>query len=135
MFDNQDMWKPFVAVLALLLVVRRARSWTTRWQLHNQIEDYYKGKYALTKEDEKRGFKRINKSGYKGIHDAQMIMRQTQFKEMPLLYHKALEFALFRTYAIPSISKILLRTGNLAEGDKSTRRYMDTVLLIVSISW
>lgn len=41
---------------------------------------------------------------------------------------KSLEFGLFKTYAIPSISKILAGTGELV--DRCPRRYDDTDLLI-----
>lgn len=48
--------------------------------------------------------------------------------EFPLLSTKALEFGLFKTYAIPSISKILVKTKQLTE--EYSRRYDDTDLII-----
>lgn len=48
--------------------------------------------------------------------------------DMPLLYDKALEFALFRTYAVPSISATLARSGGF-ERDAAVR-YDDTHLLL-----
>jgi hypothetical protein len=97
LFSDHAFASSFAALLVILLLVRRAQSWATRWQLHHQVEDYYRGKYALTSEDEReKGLPRMNKCGYKGVKDAQTILRQVQFKDMPFLYHKALEFALFR---------------------------------------
>lgn len=101
MLDLQNSFRNYlagslVALLIVFLFIRRIQSWSIRWRLHHQIEDYYKGKYALTKEDEMKGLPKMNKCGYRGVHDAQTIMRQIQFKEMPFLFHKSLEFALFR---------------------------------------
>ena len=45
---------------------------------------------------------------------------------------KALEFALFRTYAVPSISALLSRTGEFR--DRTRKRYDDTELLMSEIS-
>lgn len=45
---------------------------------------------------------------------------------------KALEFALFRTYAVPSISNLLSRTGELRL--RTQKRYDDTELLLAEVS-
>lgn len=45
---------------------------------------------------------------------------------------KALEFALFRTYAVPSISGLLARTGEFER--RTRKRYDDTELLLAEIS-
>lgn len=45
---------------------------------------------------------------------------------------KALEFALFRTYAVPSISGLLARTGEFR--DHTRKRYDDTELLLSEIA-
>lgn len=84
------------SLFAIFLLLRRVLSWATRWRLHRQIESYYDGRYALNEEDVRKGLPRMNQCGYRGVHDAQTILRLVQFKESPLLYHKALEFALFR---------------------------------------
>lgn len=49
----------------------------------------------------------------------------------PLSIEKALEYALFKTYAIPSISRILAATGEFSE--RAQKRYDDTVLLLAEI--
>ena len=50
--------------------------------------------------------------------------------EFPTIFEKALQFALFRTYGIPSISKLLVHTGEFSEAANATKRYADTSLLI-----
>ena len=52
--------------------------------------------------------------------------------EFPYLTQKALEFALFRTYAVPSISKLLDETGEFYK--RGQRRYDDTSLIIAEIA-
>ena len=52
--------------------------------------------------------------------------------EFPFIGTKALEFGLFKTYAIPSISKILVSTGELTE--RVEKRYDDTDLLVREFS-
>eukprot|EP00752_Nemacystus_decipiens_P017543 g15722.t1 len=60
--------------------------------------------------------------------DASEIMRQMSQLEFPFVITKALEFALFVTYGIPSISKLLQKTG---EFQKSVgKRYDDTDLIL-----
>lgn len=44
---------------------------------------------------------------------------------------RALEFALFRTYAVPSISSVLARTGELEQ--RPRKRYDDTELILAEI--
>lgn len=102
--DFKSVWTTLMAsrrnklasLLAVFLLLRRVLSWATRWRLHHQIEQYYGGRYALSEQDIKNGLPRMNQCGYRGVYDAQTILRLVQFKESPLLCHKALEFALFR---------------------------------------
>ena len=49
----------------------------------------------------------------------------------PWDYQKSLEFALFRTYAVPSISKLLSKTGEFR--DRTRKRYDDTELILAEI--
>ena len=65
------------------------------------------------------------------IEDCQQILYFTGTFEFPWLIHKAMEFALFRGYGIPSISKILDRTGQFR--DHGQRRYDDTALLMAEL--
>lgn len=53
--------------------------------------------------------------------------------DFPFLNTKSLEFGLYRTYAIPRISKLLVHTGNLAQMTTVGRRYDDTDFVIREI--
>jgi len=57
------------------------------------------------------------------------IINWIYYTEFPFLAHKALEFAFFRTYGIPSVSKLLDKTGGFAP-EKIGKRYDDTELLM-----
>lgn len=54
--------------------------------------------------------------------------------EFPFTYEKALQFALFRTYGIPSISKLLVETRQFSESTTATKRYTDTTVLITEFT-
>jgi hypothetical protein len=60
--------------------------------------------------------------------DFREIYRLTSTFEFPWDMNQALSFALFRTYAVPSIGALLARTGELVE--RVQKRYDDTVLLL-----
>lgn len=62
----------------------------------------------------------------------QEIVQRVGFYEYPWLLRKSLEFALFRTYAVPSISALLAHTGQFHGGGQ--KRYDDTALLIAEIT-
>jgi hypothetical protein len=53
-------------------------------------------------------------------------------REFPWDYTRALEFALFRTYCVPSISGLLAATGEFR--DRPQRRYDDTALLMTEMA-
>ncbi|KAJ8701444.1 hypothetical protein PTI98_000225 [Pleurotus ostreatus] len=48
---------------------------------------------------------------------------------MPALLYLALSYATIKTYAIPSISKILLSTKQISTAEHASRRYADTSIL------
>ncbi|GAB2673720.1 oxygenase MpaB family protein [Saccharopolyspora gloriosae] len=52
--------------------------------------------------------------------------------EFPFDYQRALEFALFRTYCVPSISALLAATGEFEK--RPQQRYDDTALLMAEIA-
>jgi hypothetical protein len=60
--------------------------------------------------------------------DHQEIVRIVTAYEYPFLMQKALEFALFRTYAVPSIGELLDKTQHFERAGQ--KRYDDTALLI-----
>ncbi|KAI1432556.1 hypothetical protein GGR50DRAFT_688863 [Xylaria sp. CBS 124048] len=61
---------------------------------------------------------------------AQQIIETLTTYEFPAFSQVALEFALFKTYGVESISKLLLATRNLTDPVKSLKRYEDTAALI-----
>lgn len=63
--------------------------------------------------------------------DPQQLATFLGWYELPVLQRLALEFALLRTYGIPSISRLLQKTGEF-ERDAG-KRYDDTDLLLVEI--
>ncbi|KAL3810877.1 hypothetical protein ACHAXA_003399 [Cyclostephanos tholiformis] len=60
--------------------------------------------------------------------EAHLIFNLSQQMDFPFLSRKSLEFGLFKTYAIPSISKLLVATKQLTEN--TSRRYDDTDLIM-----
>ncbi|KAF2094830.1 hypothetical protein NA57DRAFT_46130 [Rhizodiscina lignyota] len=50
--------------------------------------------------------------------------------EFPWVYLKGMQFALFRTYGIPTISKLLVATKQLSSRAHATKRYADTEMLL-----
>ncbi|KAL8671294.1 MAG: hypothetical protein Q9168_004196 [Polycauliona sp. 1 TL-2023] len=62
--------------------------------------------------------------------EAAEIQITTAQLEFPFTFHIALQFALFRTYGIPSISKLLVATSQFSELLTATKRYTDTEVLI-----
>ena len=62
--------------------------------------------------------------------DAYMIQQSIGELEFPFTFEKALQFALFRTYGIPTISKLLVQTGQFSEESTAAKRYVDTTVLI-----
>ncbi|KAF8756047.1 hypothetical protein RHS01_04842 [Rhizoctonia solani] len=67
--------------------------------------------------------------------EAQKIIWTSSLYDHPMLVEKALEFALFKTYGIlqESISKLLLKTGQLSKDINASRRYrtrLQTAILI-----
>ncbi|MGA4838117.1 oxygenase MpaB family protein [Streptomyces sp. G45] len=63
--------------------------------------------------------------------DSLTIYRLSSTYEFPWDYMRALELALYRTYAVPSIGGLLARTAELT--DRTQRRYDDTTLLLDAI--
>lgn len=63
-------------------------------------------------------------------NDAFLIQQKIGELEFPFTFEKALQFALFRTYGIPSISKLLVATGQFSDEVTACKRYTDTEILI-----
>ena len=65
------------------------------------------------------------------IHQASAIQTTLSEIEFPFIFEKALQFALFRTYGVPSISSLLVATRELSSSATACKRYSDTSLLVV----
>ena len=59
------------------------------------------------------------------------IARLAYYYEFPWDYQQALSFALFRTYAVPSIGRLLFDTGEFTE--RTQKRHDDTALVLESM--
>ena len=66
--------------------------------------------------------------------DAFRIQQTIAELEFPFTYEKGLQFALFRTYGIPSISKLLVQTSQLSNNATATKRYADTTVLTIDFT-
>ncbi|MGR9046162.1 MAG: oxygenase MpaB family protein [Gammaproteobacteria bacterium] len=64
--------------------------------------------------------------------DYQKIVFLLQCHEFPWDYERSLEFALFRTFAVPSISALLFKTGEFIS--RPRKRYDDTELILYEIT-
>ncbi|KAJ6098517.1 hypothetical protein N7467_000052 [Penicillium canescens] len=62
--------------------------------------------------------------------DAWAIQKTIMQTEFPFIILKSLQFALFRTYGIPTISTLLLKTSQFSDSATSFKRYADTGTLI-----
>jgi hypothetical protein len=65
------------------------------------------------------------------VADALEIYRLSVAFEFPWDYTRALELALYSTYAVPSIGRLLARTAELTE--RTQKRYDDTALLLDTV--
>ncbi|MCJ1243695.1 hypothetical protein MMC30_000892 [Trapelia coarctata] len=61
---------------------------------------------------------------------AQRIILTFAQLEAPFIFETSLQFALFRTYGIPTISGLLEQTGLLGSSEHAAKRYVDTDVLI-----
>ncbi|KAJ7725936.1 hypothetical protein B0H16DRAFT_1593424 [Mycena metata] len=96
--------------LVYLCVVR-----SLRWRRYNAIHRKYSAKFATLTPEE-----------------AQEVVQLAFFYDMPMLSEYSLAFALFKTYAIPTISQLLLDTKQLSSSGMVAKRYADTEILIAS---
>ncbi|KAJ3741003.1 hypothetical protein DFH05DRAFT_1404818 [Lentinula detonsa] len=101
----------FIASISVYLLTVQALRWSRYTAIH-------------------RKFGHKHESGLLTPEDAQEILRVSSLYDMPALMNYALAFALFKTYAIPSISKILSNTKELKSAQSISKRYADTEILI-----
>ncbi|KAG4428732.1 hypothetical protein IFR05_015782 [Cadophora sp. M221] len=62
--------------------------------------------------------------------EAQAIMCQLAELEFPKIYYTSVQFALFKTYGIPTISGLLYSTKEFSTPENASKRYADTGVLI-----
>src|ERR1700759_4904685 len=67
------------------------------------------------------------------VKEAHDIIEAISDTEFPALFEKGLQFALFRTYGIPSISKLLVKTTQLSTETNVPKRYADTGVLLADM--
>ncbi|AZQ40274.1 DUF2236 domain-containing protein [Streptomyces cyaneochromogenes] len=65
------------------------------------------------------------------VREASEIYRLTATYEFPWDFTRALELALYRTYAVPAIGRLLAETAELT--DRAQKRYDDTSLLLDAV--
>ncbi|MEK6662954.1 MAG: hypothetical protein AABY73_03715 [Pseudomonadota bacterium] len=71
---------------------------------------------------------KLEMRGLDSERDHQQIVQRMVCYDFPFYTTRALEFALFRTYCVPSISGLLDRTGEFARCPQ--KRYDDTDLIV-----
>ncbi|KAL8694631.1 MAG: hypothetical protein Q9218_000726 [Villophora microphyllina] len=68
------------------------------------------------------------------VNDAQSILTELIELEFPSTFQKSVFFALFKTYGIPSISSLLVATGQFGDTQKSlSKRSADTGVLLLNL--
>ncbi|KAI9815243.1 MAG: hypothetical protein M1827_002723 [Pycnora praestabilis] len=66
--------------------------------------------------------------------DAQAILKELTELEFPKFMGFSIIFALFKTYGIPSVSSLLVSTGQLANPETASRRTADTGVLLLEFA-
>ncbi len=67
------------------------------------------------------------------VKEARQIIKTISELEFPVLFQKGLAFALFRTYGIPTISALLVKTTQLSAPKTVPKRYADTVVIMTDM--
>ncbi|KAI3528260.1 hypothetical protein CSPX01_16360 [Colletotrichum filicis] len=67
------------------------------------------------------------------LSDAASIMRELSEREFPVTFCTSVSFALFKTYGIPTISKLLVATSQLSGDRTASKRRTDTGVLMYEI--
>ncbi|KAJ8462366.1 hypothetical protein ONZ45_g17963 [Pleurotus djamor] len=107
--------RPFAALCLASITSYLALVRHLRWKRYRTIHEKYLAKF---------------KSHKLTPREAQEIVYVSTFYDMPLLLRYSLALALFKTYAVPSISKILVSTKEFTCPVKVSKRYIDTQILI-----
>ncbi|KAJ5917400.1 hypothetical protein N7466_010954 [Penicillium verhagenii] len=110
-----QQWLPFAAVS--LLIGWPLLTTSLRYKRLHQLEKKYN---FPTRES-------MAKMTDEQAYEIQLAIGQLEF---PFMFVKALQFALFRTYGIPSISHLLTKTSQFSNPETSLKRYTDTSALV-----
>ncbi|KAF9560436.1 hypothetical protein CPC08DRAFT_762730 [Agrocybe pediades] len=108
-------------ILCCMAIVR-----VFRWKKFNSVHEGYKDRWVKVRDAKGRERWTIDITP----EEAQGIMKASWGYDMPTLLNYAIAFALFKTYEIPSISKLLCPTKELKSEETIAKRYADTELLI-----
>ncbi|KAI9842237.1 MAG: hypothetical protein M1837_007382 [Sclerophora amabilis] len=68
------------------------------------------------------------------VDDAQAILKELGELEFPKIMRLSIVFALFKTYGIPSVSSLLVATGQLATPETASKRTADTRVLLLEFA-
>ncbi|KAJ8088599.1 hypothetical protein PM082_013842 [Marasmius tenuissimus] len=82
--------------------------------------------------DAQARFHRLKKAGALDSSAAQEIAHTALLYDMPFFSRLGAQVALFKTYGIPSIAELLLKTGELTHEKSMSKRVTDTAILISS---
>ncbi|KAL0565240.1 hypothetical protein V5O48_016786 [Marasmius crinis-equi] len=108
---------PTITIPALLLLGWVGVVRTLRWRRYKHIHRVYGPKFE---------------AGMLTPEDAQEVLTNLTRWEMPLIMEYAYALALFKTYGIPTISKILVATKEFSSTEGISKRYADTMILIAT---
>jgi hypothetical protein len=80
----------------------------------------------------RRGRRRGRRRRHRAIPDMAMTMfcAMTDHQDLPFITAISLSFALFKTYAVPTISAVLCKSAQLAAAENVARRAEDTSIVI-----
>ncbi|KAL0931087.1 uncharacterized protein CTRU02_213822 [Colletotrichum truncatum] len=107
---------PVVAALASYLVLVRV----LRYRRRDEIQS----KFAYKTREEMAAM---------SLSDASAVVRKLSQREFPTMFYTSVSFALFMTYGIPTISKLLVATSQLSGDATASKRRTDTGVLMTEI--
>ncbi|KAL1716376.1 hypothetical protein EV715DRAFT_293303 [Schizophyllum commune] len=118
--------------LAAYLGLVRVLRWRRYEAVHRKYARLFEERTLSPVEADARKSSTPVKDGRLSPAEAQEIVQLSLGYDMHYLMVQALSFALFKTYGIPSISKLLLSTKQLTTRENISRRIADTGLMIGS---
>ncbi|KAK7047360.1 hypothetical protein VNI00_006591 [Paramarasmius palmivorus] len=107
--------RPLISLPSILIVIYLLLVRSLRWKRYNYIQRTYGSKY---------------RTRTLSLEDAQAIIAIGSQYELPAILEYSVAFALFKTYAIPSISKILAGTKELKSDEMVAKRYADVGVFV-----